>query len=171
LRNKLRRRSGPTHELNESGRTRNEVHPHFRQWDRRLKVDVPPWRGQGGPCVDPNQAGDPCAHETGGLDHNAAPQGMADQDDPVEVQCLDDGQDILGERRDCPFRAPSPRLPVAGQIDAHDEMPFGEGLSLEIPVLATARPAVNKEKGGPAAASNVEGDLYPIGRKDPSPGH
>lgn len=87
---------------------------------------------------------------------------MADQDDPLQVQCIDDDQDIHRECGERPVHACSPGLPVTGQIDTHDKVAGSERLELEVPMLAASGPAVNKDEGRFTGAGDIEGDLHAI---------
>jgi hypothetical protein len=63
---------------------------------------------------------------------------VADQDDALEAQLIDDGNDVGAEVGHRPRRATGARLTMAGEVDGHDAMALSERGQLVPPIRPVA---------------------------------
>ena len=70
---------------------------------------------------------------------------MPDERDVLGADLLDDGDDVVAERREVPVVAPEARLAVAAEVDGDDAVSLGEDVDLLGPGGAVARPAVHED--------------------------
>ena len=61
---------------------------------------------------------------------------------------IDDGDDVVAERREVPITAPGTRLAVATEVHGDDVVPLGEDVELPAPEGAVARPPVDEDHSG-----------------------
>src|SRR5688500_18029804 len=97
------------------------------------------------------------------MDHGVAAHRVADERDPVRLDLVDDGDDVVTEGREGPVRTAHPRLAMAPEVDRYDPAPFGQVVDLVRPIATVARPAMHERhhRSVIGAVSGI-GDLHAV---------
>jgi hypothetical protein len=73
---------------------------------------------------------------------------VPDECNVAGADCLDDGDDVVVERREGPVAAPGTRLAVVTEVHGDDAVPLGEDVDLPAPEGAVARPPMDEDHSG-----------------------
>ena len=87
------------------------------------------------------------------MHHGVTAHRVADECDLVRANLIDDGDDIVTERREGPIGTAEPRLAVASQVDRYDLLPLGQVVDLVSPIGAIACPAIHEYHRWPVAGA------------------